>query len=534
MDHVGAAHGDHNLTHHGLHHPGRVHWNLAPSLLVGEALARGEGTLSADGALVIYTGKHTGRSPNDKFIVREPSSEGYIDWGKTNRPMEPAAFARLHARVAAYLQGRDLFVVDARAGAAPAHTVPIRVVSTHAGHALFAQTMFLRPTRAECQRQVPEYTVLHAPEFLAEPGVDGTKSETFIVVSYERKLVLIGGTAYAGEIKKSVFSLLNYVLPLKGVLPMHASMNVGPNGDSAVFFGLSGTGKTTLSADPTRTLIGDDEHGWADDCAFNFEGGCYAKAIRLSAEAEPDIWQAVHSYGTILENVAMNPETRALDLDSEIHTENTRAAYRLDRIRNASETGVALGDPRNIVMLTADAYGVLPPISRLSAAQAMYHFISGYTAKVAGTERGVTEPTATFSACFGAPFLPMHPTVYAKMLGEKIQKTGAKVWLVNTGWTGGPYGVGSRMKIAHTRAMVRAALDGTLAGVETTADPFFGVGVPVAVPGVPSEVLVPRNTWKDKAAYDAQAKHLAAAFRKNFEQYAAQATADVLGAEPQG
>jgi phosphoenolpyruvate carboxykinase (ATP) len=529
MEHLGPVQSEYGIEHAGVVNAARVYWNLTPSALVEEAVRRSEGLVSADGALVVTTGKHTGRSPNDKFIVKEPGSSERIDWGKTNKPISPEAFDRLHARVAAYMQSRDLFVQDARAGASGG--VPIRVITTHAWHSLFARTMFIRPTRDERAAAVPEFTVLHAPHFKAQPDIDGTASETFIIINYAKKLVLIGGTEYAGEIKKSIFSSLNYLMPLRGVLPMHASINVGRDGDAAVFFGLSGTGKTTLSADPERTLIGDDEHGWGDDCTFNFEGGCYAKAIRLSEEAEPDIWHAVHHYGTVLENVVMESDTRELDLDSDRLTENTRAAYQLDRIRNASVTGKA-GHPKNIIMLTADAYGVLPPIARLTPAQAMYHFISGYTAKVAGTERGVTEPQATFSACFGAPFLPMHPTVYAKMLGERIEKHKADVWLVNTGWTGGPYGVGKRMKIAYTRAMVRAALAGRLTGVTLEPDPVFGVGIPEAVPDVPSEVLVPKNTWKDKAAYDRQAKDLARRFKENFEEYQAQATPDVRDAGP--
>ena len=531
MEHIGSVRSDYGIENHGIVNASRVYWNLRPSALIEESVRRGEGVLSADGALVVDTGKHTGRSPNDKFIVKEPSSEKDIDWGKTNKPFDPEAFTRLKARVTAYMQNRDLFVQDAHAGAAQG--IPIRVVSTSAWHALFARTMFIRPDNATLSKSKPEFTVLHAPYFKANPESDGTNSETFVIVNYASGEIIIGGTAYAGEIKKSIFSVLNYMLPKRGTLPMHASLNVGPGGDAAVFFGLSGTGKTTLSADPERTLIGDDEHGWGDNESFNFEGGCYAKAIRLSKEAEPDIWSAVHHYGTVLENVVMDPHTRELDLDSDKLTENTRAAYQLDRIRNASETGKT-GHPKNIIMLTADAYGVLPPIARLTPAQAMYHFISGYTAKVAGTERGVTEPTATFSACFGAPFLPMHPTVYAKMLGEKIKQHGAQVWLVNTGWTGGPYGEGERMKIKYTRAMVHAALDGSLADVKLTPDPVFGVGIPEHVPNVPDEVLVPRNTWKDKAAFDKQAKGLAARFRENFKQYESQASKEVIEAGPQG
>jgi phosphoenolpyruvate carboxykinase (ATP) len=531
MEHLGPVRSAYGMEHHGITNARRVYWNLSPSALVEETIRRGEGMLSAHGALVVDTGKHTGRSPNDKFIVEEESSKAHIDWGKVNKPLPPAAFDWLHARMTAFMQERDLYVIEARGGAAPAHGLPIRVVSTSPWHALFAHTMFLRPTESERRVHEPEFTVLHAPTFQADPSMDGTNSETFIIVNYAKKLVLIGGTRYAGEIKKSVFSILNYLLPLRGVLPMHASLNVGPEGDATVFFGLSGTGKTTLSADPERTLIGDDEHGWSDDGTFNFEGGCYAKAIRLSKEAEPDIWDACHSYGTVLENVDMNGDTRLIDFDSERFTENTRAAYTIDRIRNASAAGIA-GHPKTVVMLTADAYGVLPPIARLTPEQAMYHFISGYTAKVAGTERGVTEPQATFSACFGAPFLPMHPTRYAEMLGSKIARHGAQVWLVNTGWTGGPYGTGHRMKIAHTRTMVRAALEGALKDIKLVEDPVFKVGVPAAVPNVPSEVLVPRNTWADKAAYDKQAKDLAQRFKTNFEKYAAKASREVVAAGP--
>ena len=529
MMHFGPVRSNYGLENHGIVNAKAAYWNLGRSALVEAALSRGEGTMSQHGALVVLTGQHTGRAPNDKFIVREPSSEEKIDWGKTNKAMSPEAFDRLHARLVGYMQDRELFVQEAVGGADKRLRLAIRVVTTSAWHSLFARTMFLRPTNEEREKAEPEFTVLHAPTFKANPDTDETNSETFVVVNYAKRLVLIGGTRYAGEIKKSIFSVLNYMLPLKGILPMHSSVNVGDK--STVFFGLSGTGKTTLSADPARELIGDDEHGWSDDGVFNFEGGCYAKAIKLSAEAEPDIWKACHSYGTVLENVAMDPDTREIDYDSSKHTENTRAAYQLDRIANASETGMA-AHPSNIIMLTADAYGVLPPISQLTAEQAMYHFISGYTAKVAGTERGVTEPTATFSACFGAPFLPMAPTYYAKMLGEKIAQHGARVWLVNTGWTGGPYGVGSRMKIAYTRAMVTAALEGKLDSVEFTPDPIFGVGIPASVPGVPSEVLNPRNTWADKDAYDAKARHLAGQFKANFEKFSGSAEKALIAAGP--
>ncbi len=531
MEQLGPARSDHGIDHHGISNAARVFWNLHPAELIEESVRRGEARLSAHGALVVSTGRHTGRSPLDKFIVREPSSEEHIDWGKVNKALEPDAFDRLHARVCAYLQGRDLFVTDLRAGAAADYSIPVRVVSTGAWHSLFAHHLLLRPPHGERTSQVPEFTVLHAPRFHANPALDGTNSETFIIINYAKKLVLIGGTEYAGEIKKSVFSILNYLLPLRGVLPMHASVNVGAAADATVFFGLSGTGKTTLSADPDRTLVGDDEHGWSNDGVFNFEGGFYAKCIRLSQQAEPDIWSAVHSWGTVLENVEMDPSARTIDLDSARFTENTRAAYPIDRIANASTTGVA-GHPKNIVMLTADAYGVLPPIASLTPAQAMYHFMSGYTAKVAGTERGVTEPQATFSACFGAPFLPMHPARYAKMLGEKIQQHGAKVWLVNTGWTGGPYGVGERMKIAYTRAMIRAALRGELDGVKLTPHPVFKVGVPEGVPDVPRDVLDPRSTWSDKPGYDRQANELGARFNENFERFRSAAGQDVRDAAP--
>jgi phosphoenolpyruvate carboxykinase (ATP) len=531
MQHFGPVRSDFGVEKQGISNARGVYWNLSPSALIEKAVRRGEAMLSAHGALVVTTGKHTGRSPNDKFIVDEPSSRGNIHWGKVNRPLASDKSERLHARLLSYLQERDVFVVEARAGAAAPHGLPIRVITTSAWHALFSHTLFLRPSREERAHQVPEFTILHAPGFKADPAFDGTNSETFIVVDYGKRLVLIGGTEYAGEIKKSVFSILNYLLPLKGVLPMHSSLNVGPAGDPTVFFGLSGTGKTTLSADPSRTLIGDDEHGWSRDGTFNFEGGCYAKAIKLSKEAEPDIWAACHQYGTVLENVVMDEATREIDFDSDALTENTRAAYTLDKIRNASERGVA-GHPKHLVMLTADAYGVLPPIARLTPEQAMYHFISGYTAKVAGTEQGVNEPQATFSACFGAPFLPLHPTRYASLLGEKLAMHGSDVWLVNTGWTGGPYRVGHRMAIAHTRAMIHAALDGKLEHAPTERDPVFGVSVPTEVPGVPKEVLIPRASWVDKGAFDEQAKVLARRFRANFEQYADQAPKEVASGGP--
>jgi phosphoenolpyruvate carboxykinase (ATP) len=503
----------------GIRNPRAVHWNLSVPQLVEAALRRGEARLSASGALVALTGQHTGRSPNDKFIVRDETTDGAVAWGNVNRPFERERFDRLHARVTAYLQGRDLFVQDLFAGADPAHRLRVRVVTEHAWHNLFARNMFIRPSAEERMVFHPDFTILQAPDFLADPATDGTRTETFILVDFTRRLVLIGGTSYAGEIKKSVFGILNFLLPARGVLPMHCSANVGPGGDAAIFFGLSGTGKTTLSADGSRTLVGDDEHGWSDGGIFNFEGGCYAKVIRLSEAAEPEIWAASHRFGTVLENVVMDPATGLLDLDDGRHTENTRSCYPIDYVPNASATGLA-GVPKTIVMLTADAFGVLPPISRLTPEQAMYHFLSGYTARVAGTEKGVTEPQATFSTCFGGVFMPRHPTVYAKMLGEKIAAHGVTCWLVNTGWTGGAFGTGHRMPISHTRSLVRAALDGRLAAVPHRPDPAFGLMVPDGCPDVPSDVLLPRGTWADGHAYDRAAQEVAKRFEANFVQFA--------------
>ena len=516
----------------GLLQSGDVHWNLNLPALLEAAIRRGEGQLAAEGPLVCRTGQHTGRSPNDKFVVREPSSEQHVHWGATNRPVEAGAFDALHLEMAAYLQDKELFVLDAWAGADPAYGLPIRIVNEFAWHNLFARNMFLPEDdpirRAE---HVPQFTVIDAPDFKADPARHRTRSDAFILVNFAKQLVLIGGTHYAGEMKKSIFTILNYLLPPQGVLPMHCSVNVGTEGDAAVFFGLSGTGKTTLSSDPRRRLLGDDEHGWSERGVFNFEGGCYAKMIKLSAEAEPQIYAATRRFGTILENVVVDPETRALDFDDASLTENTRGSYPLDFIDNAILSGQA-GHPGSVVMLTADAYGVLPPIARLEPDAAMYHFLSGYTARVAGTEQGVTEPKATFSACFGAPFLPMHPNVYAKLLGEKIARHKAKVWLVNTGWTGGPYGVGKRMAIAHTRAMIAAALAGQLDGVSYRKDPVFNVDVPTTCPGVPGEVLDPRSTWSDPEAYDEQAGRLARMFVDNFKTFEADVAPSVRDAGP--
>ena len=533
MEHLGAFPSTFGLERHGLRDLGRVYWNLSPAQLYEEAVARGEARLSAHGTLVALTGSHTGRSPNDKFTVREPGSEGDIAWGKVNRPLASEAREGLERKMAHFLAGRDVFVFQGYAGADPAYRLPVRVITQYAWHALFAQNMFLRERDgAALAGFEPAFTVIDAPGCVADPAEDGTHSSTFIALDFGKRLVLIGGTEYAGEIKESIFSVMNYMLPKSGVFSMHCSANYGRGKDDvALFFGLSGTGKTTLSADPQRTLIGDDEHGWSDEGVFNVEGGCYAKVIRLSKEGEPDIYETTRCFGTVLENVVLDPETRKLDLDDSSLTENTRACYPLEQIRNADLGGVA-GHPKNVVFLTCDAFGVLPPIARLTEAQAMYHFLSGYTAKVAGTERGVTEPGATFSTCFGAPFLPLHPGVYARMLGEKIARHGARVWLVNTGWTGGPYGVGSRMKLAHTRAMVRAALSGALDGARFVRDPVFGVEVPTAVPEVPGSVLVPRDTWADPAAYDAQARKLSTMFRENFEHYRAQVPEAVAAAGP--
>jgi phosphoenolpyruvate carboxykinase (ATP) len=507
-----------SLEIEGLRNTTAVHRNLALPLLYEEAVRRGEGLLAPGGALAVSTGEHTGRTPKDKFTVEEAANKANIWWGSVNQPFSEDKFDSLYRQMLAYMQGRDIFVQDCFAAADPAHRLSIRVVTQTAWHSLFARNMFLRPTPEQLVDFKPDFTILQMPGFLATPKLDGTRTGVFILVNFARRLVLIGGTWYAGEIKKSVFSLLNYLLPAKGVMPMHCSANIGPKGDTAIFFGLSGTGKTTLSADGSRTLIGDDEHGWSDKGVFNFEGGCYAKVIRLSPEAEPEIYAASMRFGTLLENVVIDPVTRALDLDSEELTENTRSSYPLDYIPNVSPTGMG-GHPENLIMLTADAFGVLPPISQMTPDQAMYHFLSGYTARLAGTERGVVEPEATFSTCFGAPFLPRHPTVYAKLLGEKIAKHKTRCWLVNTGWTGGVYGVGHRMKIAHTRAMVRAALDGQLAQVPTAPDPNFGVLVPQNCPDVPADVLNPKNTWKDKKAYDDTARQVAGMFEKNFKQF---------------
>ena len=515
----------------GLLSEGPVHWNLAPAVLIEHAVRRGEGVLTRDGSFAAVTAPHTGRSPNDKFVVREPSSDAHIWWGEVNQPLEQSKYEALLRDVREYLRGRELYVRDVWAGADPAYRLGVRVVGTHAWHSLFVHNMFIEPTREERARFEPGFTVLHAPDFQADPEVHGTRTGTFIVLNFGERVVLIGGTHYAGEVKKSMFTVLNYLLPRQGVLSMHCSANMGEAGDVALFFGLSGTGKTTLSTDPERQLIGDDEHGWSDRGVFNFEGGNYAKVIRLSAAGEPLIYSASRRFGAILENVVVDPETRAVNWDDDSITENTRSSYPISFIESAVRDGRG-PHPRHVVFLTADAFGVLPPIARLTPEQAMYHFLSGYTAKVAGTERGVTEPKATFSTCFGAPFLPLPPSVYARMLGEKLAAHGATCWLVNTGWTGGPYGEGQRMQLGYTRAMVHAALAGKLDGVPTRRDPVFGLGVPESVPGVPTEVLDPRATWRDPAAYDAMAQKLAGMFRENFKRFEADVSAAVRQAGP--
>ncbi|MDR1569666.1 MAG: phosphoenolpyruvate carboxykinase (ATP) [Oscillospiraceae bacterium] len=507
-----------NLEALGIIHPTEVYHNLSPAALTERAVARGEGMLSETGALCVYTGKYTGRSPDDRFIADEPSVRDLIDWGKVNVPISSDKFNNLYSKITAYLQNREIFVFDGYAGADPDYRVNIRVINELASENLFIHQLLLRPEESELESFEPGFTIIAAPGLKAVPETDGVHSEAAVVLSFERKLVLVIGTQYAGEIKKSVFSLMNFLMPQRGVFTMHCSANVGEGGDSALFFGLSGTGKTTLSADPERYLIGDDEHGWSPKGIFNIEGGCYAKCINLSKENEPQIWDAI-KFGALVENVVIDPKTRKLDYADESITENTRVGYPVDYIPNAKIPGVS-GHPKTVIFLTADAFGVMPPISKLSREAAMYHFVTGYTAKLAGTERGVTTPQATFSTCFGAPFLPLPASLYAKMLGECIDAHGSNVYLVNTGWSGGPAGKGgSRMKIKYTRAMVSAALDGSLEKEEFELDPVFNVLVPKKCPNVPDEVLAPRNTWADKSEYDAAAKNLAQLFRKNFEKY---------------
>ncbi len=526
-----------DLSMHGIQPEGEVYWDLTTPVLVEHTLRRGDGILAHKGPIVVDTVPYTGRSPKDKFIVREPDTEGEIWWGDVNHPIEPDVYEALYGRVTEYLSKQDLYVQDVYAAADPQYRLAVRVVTESPWHAHFCRNMFRLPRTFEHDDEiepfVPDFTIVHAPNFKSIPERDGTRSEVFIIISFDHKVLLIGGTSYLGEMKKSVFSAMNYLLPKAGALSMHASANVGPAGDSAVIFGLSGTGKTTLATDPSRNMIGDDEIGWGVDGIFNIEGGSYAKVISLSPTDEPLIFQAANQFETILENVVLNPESRTVEWDDGSKTENTRCSYPLPHLPNVVKSGVA-DHPKNIVFLSADAFGVLPPISRLTREQAMYYFMSGYTAKLAGTERGVTEPSATFSPCFGAPFLPLPPSDYADVLADKIDEFGPGLWMINTGWTSGPYGVGYRIKIPHTRAMLNAALAGELDDVEYVVDPIFGLSVPTEVPGVPSELLEPRGTWDDADAYDAQARKLAAMFRENFAQYSEGVDRSVIEAGPQG
>ncbi|HEY2030242.1 MAG TPA: phosphoenolpyruvate carboxykinase (ATP) [Myxococcales bacterium] len=508
----------------------KANWNLATPALYEEAVRRGEAKVAQGGPLVVATGKHTGRAANDKFIVKNAATENKVWWAK-NKSYTQEKFDKVFARIKKYLEDKEVFVLDAFVGTHPEHRIPVRVITEYAWHQLFIRTMLLPAKPGEYTAKTDPYLIIDLPHFHTSKEEDGVNGPTAILVDFQNKLTLINGTEYAGEMKKSAFSIMNFVLPSHGTMPMHASANIGPAGDTAVFFGLSGTGKTTLSADAKRTLIGDDEHGWGTGGVFNFEGGCYAKCIKLSPTAEPEIYATTRMFGTVLENVVMNPQTREVDLDDATLAENTRACYPLTYIPNASASGMG-GQAKNVVMLTYDAFGVLPPISRLTPAQAAYHFLSGYTAKVAGTEIGVKEPSATFSSCFGAAFMSLHPTEYGKLLSENISKNGTKVWLMNTGYTGGPYGVGKRMSIQHTRALLNAALDGKLDNVKYEKHPVFGVEVPTDAPGVPAQVLNPRETWPDKAAYDAKAKHLAKLFHDNFQQFADQASPEVVAAGP--
>lgn len=525
----------HDLTRHGIKPKGQVFWDLATPVLVEHTLDKGLGVLAHRGPVVVNTVPYTGRSPKDKFIVRDPHTDGDIDWGDVNQPIESDVFDALYARVTEHLGERDLYVQDVYAGADPQYRLAVRAITSSPWHAHFVRNMFRLPSTYTLDDEIevfhPDFTLVHAPGFRAVPERDGTRSEVFIIISFERKILLIGGSTYMGEMKKSVFSVMNYLLPKKGVLTMHASANVGDRGDSAVIFGLSGTGKTTLATDPSRKMIGDDEIGWGADGIFNIEGGSYAKVIRLSRQDEPLIYEATNQFETLLENVVINPESRRVEWDDDTYTENTRCSYPLVHLPNVVNAGVA-GHPSNIVFLSADAFGVLPPISRLTREQAMYYFMSGYTAKLAGTERGIDEPVATFSPCFGAPFLPLPPSYYADVLAEKIDRFHPGLWMINTGWTSGPYGVGSRIRIPHTRAMLNAALEGDLDDATYTTDPVFGLSIPSAVPGVPTELLTPRGTWQDQQAYDAQAAKLAEMFRSSFARYTGTIPKEVVAAEP--
>ncbi|MFN4234740.1 MAG: phosphoenolpyruvate carboxykinase (ATP) [Bacteroidia bacterium] len=531
MNPIGIKNANADLTSIGLGNVATEFWNLTPAELVEETIIRGEGVLTDTGALAIDTGEFTGRSPKDKYTVCDAKTENTVWWGDVNQKFDPEKFTQLYNRVTAYLTGKDVYVRDAYACADPKYRLNIRVITEFPWSNLFANNLFLRPTHDEILSFVPEWHIVCAPGFMADPAIDGTRQHNFTIIDFTKKIILIGGSGYTGEIKKGIFTVLNYILPQeKGVLSMHCSANIGKAGDTAIFFGLSGTGKTTLSADPERGLIGDDEHGWSDNGIFNFEGGCYAKCIDLTREKEPQIWDAI-KFGALVENTDFYENTRTVNFTSTSKTENTRVAYPINHISNAVEPSIG-GIPKNIFFLTADAFGVLPPISRLTPEQAMYHFISGYTAKVAGTEVGITEPQTTFSACFGKAFLPLHPGKYAELLGKKLKENKVNVWLVNTGWTGGPYGIGERIKLKYTRAMITAALNGELDNVEYDTTPFFRLAIPKTCPNVPSEILNARNTWADKNAFDEKATSLAAAFVKNFEQYASGVSKEVLEAAP--
>jgi phosphoenolpyruvate carboxykinase (ATP) len=528
-----ARKSDFGLENHGLMNLNRVYWNLPSEALYEEAIFRNEGKITQQGPLVVYTGKHTARAASDKFIVHESTTENNVWWGQYNRPFNPNQFNELLNRLQGYLQSRDVFVQDCYAGADPNYRLPVRIITEHAWHSLFARNMFILPqTNEEYRQHVPEFTVIAVPSFKAFPQIDDTASNTAIVVNFEQKLCLIANTQYAGEIKKSIFTIMNYLLPLEGVMTMHCSANIGTHGDSALFFGLSGTGKTTLSADPARRLIGDDEHGWSDDGIFNFEGGCYAKVIALSASAEPEIYACTRKFGTILENVVYDPVTRLIDLDDDHYTENTRASYPLDFIENALPEKCA-GHPKNIILLTCDASGVMPPIARLTPDQALYHFISGYTSKVGGTEIGLgEEPEITFSTCFGAPFMVHHPAYYADILKRKILRYGANCWLLNTGWVGGPYGVGKRISIRYTRALLNAALNGGLDAVQYYTDPIFQFQVPRSSPGVPDEILDPASSWPNREDFMKRYRGLASRFIDNFKKFEDAAPQEVKDAGP--
>jgi phosphoenolpyruvate carboxykinase (ATP) len=531
--HAEALKSDYGLDYLGLSNLRKIYWNLPPEALYEEIAFRAEGHISHRGPILVNTGKHTARAAQDKFIVREPDSAEHVWWGEYNRPISAEKFAETFSRVQGYLQGRDLFVQDCFGGADPEYQLPVRILTEYAWHSLFAHTMFINPrNREEYRNHVPEFTVLVVPGFKAFEAIDGTRTATFITINFAQKLAIIGNSGYGGEIKKAIFTVLNYLLPLEGVLSMHCSANVGEDGDVALFFGLSGTGKTTLSADPARGLIGDDEHGWSDEGVFNFEGGCYAKVIQLSPTAEPQIYATTRRFGTVLENVVFDPVTRLIDLDDDEYTENTRAAYPLEYIANAVPSGRG-GHPKNIMLLTADAQGVMPPIARLSPEQAVYHFLSGYTSKIGGTEVGLgEEPEITFSACFGAPFMVHHPMDYADLLRRKMERYGARAWLLNTGWVGGPYGVGKRISIQHTRALLSAALSGDLEEVDYREDSVFGFQVPKTAPGVPDEVLVPSSRWPSEEDYWRKYRQLASRFQDNFAKFAPDVPPEVLAAGP--